>query len=176
VQTNADADAAAARAQLHEALDKAWAEFKAGDHAGGRATLAYAEQLAVEPKLAAAPLGPGQGGEVAGNTAAARRLGNLALVAAAEPWGNTAVVRRLSRLATAGATAGAGTAGAADGEAERLSWPEAEREFDPRDPDWTKLVEGRDVCVDLAFLGRTEAETIVAVMPGAFVRRERRAP
>ena len=76
MQTNADADAAAARAQLHEALDKAWAEFKAGDHAGGRATLAYAEQLAVEPKLAAAPLGPGQGGEVAVNVAVARRLGN----------------------------------------------------------------------------------------------------
>ena len=49
-----------------------------------------------------------------------------------------------------------------------MSWPEAERESwinhgGPRDPDRTKLVEGRDICVNLAFLGRTEAGTIVAV-------------
>ena len=45
-----------------------------------------------------------------------------------------------------------------------MSWPEAEREFDPRDPDRTKLVEGRDVCDDLVPLGRTEAKITVAVM------------
>ena len=47
---NADADAAstAVQAQVHEALDTARAEFKTGDHAGGRAALACAEQLTGE--------------------------------------------------------------------------------------------------------------------------------
>ena len=49
-----------------------------------------------------------------------------------------------------------------------MPWPEAERgswiiHGGPRGLDWTELVEGRDICVNLAFLGRTEAGTIVAV-------------
>ena len=45
-----------------------------------------------------------------------------------------------------------------------MPWPEAERgswiiHGGPRGLDWTELVEGRDICVDLGFLSRTEAGT-----------------
>ena len=78
----------------------------------------------LEPKFSAAPLGPGQGGEVAVNMAVERRLGGPR-----EAGGLPSVGRSIPDEA--------------DPAAELVGVL-----TDPRDPDWTKLVKGREVCLD----------------------------
>jgi len=119
-----------------------------------------------QAKLAAAPLESGQGGEVTANMAVARRLGDPREVRGLPSVGGSTPDEAEPEAGPEAEPAAGPAAGpAAEPAAEFAADPRAERvAVLAADPDWTKLVVGRDICSDLLFVDQTEAEIIVAAM------------